>query len=290
MITLRELEYVNGWARRVPYPGIDYAEKTAEKLVNAYYDFIQFYKDKKYDIITSAGEQILFEILDKNLCHMLGIDYKNLIDSYFDSYRKNVLGLDDVPRSFELLTSIINNIETVLKFEYDNNLRILNYYRIMIKCSIFEKISDFSRFNFGIIDFDKEKYEKLSNAKFSGNSEKFLYVQSNEAVAPIFMMGILPEKYDEVMGAYAVESLMAPSHIKDFFNEQNTSIPTQILITTSDSMKKIEATPSEKIFLLNQYKSIINEYGLVNRLNVYGDYESILVEQTQNKVRKKINI
>ena len=85
MITLRELEYVNGWARKVPYPGIEYAEKTAEKLVNAYEDFNNLYKDKKYDIITSSGEQILFEILDKNLCHMLGVDYKNLTDSYFDA-------------------------------------------------------------------------------------------------------------------------------------------------------------------------------------------------------------
>lgn len=248
MITLRELEYVNGWARKVPYPGIEYAEKTAEKLVNAYEDFNVLYKDKKYDIITSAGEQILFEILDKNLCHMLGVQYKNLTDSYFDNYRKHILGLDDIPRSFELLTSIINNIENVLKYEYDNKLRILNYYRIMIKCSIFEKISDFSRFNFGIIDFDKEKYEELSNVKFSGNTEKFLYVQSNETIAPIFMMGILPENSDDDVAAYAVESLMAPSNVKDFFNEQNTSIPTQILVTTTDSMKKLRQQHLKSFF------------------------------------------
>ena len=101
------------------------------------------------------------------------------------------------------------------------------------------------------------------------------------------MMGILPEKTDDNIKTYAVESLMAPSNIKNFFNDQKTSIPTQILVTTSDSMKKIEATPSEKIFLLNQYKAIINEYGLTNKLNVYGDYEAILAEKSQNKIRKK---
>ena len=171
MITLRELEYVNSWTRKVPYPGIEYAEIAAEKLINAYEDFKKFYKDKKYDIITSAGEQIVFEILDKNLCHMLGINYKNLSDTYYDDYRQQVLKMCNTPKSFELLTNIIDNIENVLKYDYDNSRKVLNYYRIMIKCSIFEKISDFSRFNFGIIDFDKEKYEELSNLKFNGNTE-----------------------------------------------------------------------------------------------------------------------
>lgn len=291
MITQRELQYVNSWARKAPYPGIDYAEKTAEKLVIAYKDFNKFYKDKQYDIITSSSDQILFEIQDKNLCHMLGIDYKNLCDEMFDEYRKEILGLDEVPRSYELLTSIIENIEDVLKYEYDNKIKILNYYRIMIKCSIFEKLSDFSKFNFGIIDFDKKKYEELSGSKFSGNTEKFLYVQSNEPVAPIFMMGILPEGkyYEDRTGIemYAIESLMAPSNVKDFFNEQIVSIPTQILATTSDFMNKSEATPEEKIALLNQYKAIVKEYCIPNKLNIYGDYESILVEQSQNKIRKK---
>ena len=52
-------------------------------------------------------------------------------------------------------------------------------------------------------------------------------------------------------------------------------------------MDKIEAKPNEKIALLNQYKSIINQYKLPNRLNIYGDYESMLVHQEQTYKRKK---
>lgn len=291
MITLRELDYVNVWARKVPYPGIGYAERAAEKLVEAFESYNEFYKGKRYDIITSAGEQIEFEILSKNLCHMLGIDYKSLSGEYNEDVRKELLGFDIVPRSYDLIASIVENIDELLKYDCDNNGKLLNYYRIMIKCSIFEKLSDFSRFNFGVINFDKDIYMKNSGVNFSGNSEKILYVQSNEVAAPVFMMGILPEENStSALGgkSFAVETLMAPTNVKDYFNMQEVAIPTQILISTSDEMKKIEATAAEKIFLLNQYRSIIREYGLSNYLNVYGDYEAILVEQTQNKTKKRV--
>ena len=42
------------------------------------------------NFIFSNGEEITFEILSKNLCHMLGIDYSNIKSSYFDKYRKDV--------------------------------------------------------------------------------------------------------------------------------------------------------------------------------------------------------
>lgn len=142
------------------------------------------------------------------------------------------------------------------------------------------KIIRFSRFNFGVINFNKDTYLENSGNKYSGNSNKILYVQSNEAVAPYFMMGILPSgdptDDDYNPDKYAVETLIAPTNDKDFFTNQDVVIPTQILINTEDSMSKVEATPDEKIALLNQYKSIIKNYGLENRLNIYGDYESML--------------
>lgn len=290
MITQKELSYVTTWARKVPYPGIEYATKTVEKLADAVKSYDDFYTNKIYDIILSNGEQISFEILNKNLCHMLGIDYKNLVSDYYALFRENILGISGQTNAYDLLKALINNIDEVLKYDYDKGGHLLNYYRIMIKCAIFEKLSDFSRFNFGVINFNDDIYKNVSGKGYKGNSEKFFYVQSNEAVSPYFMMGIIPtdstiksedDETEEIK--YAVETLLAPKNTKDFFNNQEVVIPTQILVTTSDKMDKFEATPSEKIALLNQYRAIVNEYRIPNKINIFGDYEAMLGEQVTKK-------
>lgn len=294
MITKKELGFVTAWAKKTPYPGLNYAEKAVEKLINAVSDYDKYYANKEYDLILSNGEQILFEILNMNLCHMLGIDFKNLVSEHNTSFREEVLGITGMTQSYACLKAIIENIDEVLKYDYDNGGRILNYYRIMIKSSIFEKLSDFSRFNFGVINFDKNVYQETSGSHFTGKSKKFLYVQSNEVVAPYFMMGILPSgdpkdaEYNP--DKYAVETLIAPTNDKDFFANQEVVIPTQILVNTEDNMSKIEATPDEKIALLNQYKSIIKNHGLRNKLNIYGDYEAMLAcaSVEGQKVRTRI--
>jgi len=289
MITLKELNYVSDRASRTPYPGLDYATDAAEKLINSVEMYEKYYKGKEYDLILSNGEQFEFEIYPMNLCHMLGIDFKNLSDSYFEYFRRNVLGLNGAPRSYELLTAIVENIEEVLRFDKEdckNAGKILNYYRIMVKCSIFEKLSDFSKFNFGVINFDKDTYNKLSGSNYRGNAEKLLYVQSNEQVCPYFMMGVLHDGFEKKNESedtnenpttkYAVETLFAPSNVRNFFLEQKVSIPTQILITTADEMIKKEASPANKIALLNQYKTIVKEYDITNNMDIYSDYMSML--------------
>ena len=104
------------------------------------------------------------------------------------------------------------------------------------------------------------------------------------------MMGILKNtdiNSGEVEEKYAVETLMAPFNVSDFFNCQEVVIPTQILVTTEDKMDKRIATSSEKLALLNQYRSIINQYGLPNMLNIYGDYEVMLNSNSNPKTRIK---
>ena len=289
MITLKELNYVSDRASKTPYPGLDYATAAAEKLINSVEMYEKYYKGKEFDLILSNGEQFEFEIYPMNLCHMLGIDFKNLSDSYFEYFRRNILGINGLPRSYDLLTAIVENIEEVLKFDKEdcrNAGKILNYYRMMVKCSIFEKLSDFSKFNFGVIDFVKDVYNKVSGSTFRGNAEKLLYVQSNEQVCPYFMMGVLPDGFgkknetEEVVEnpttKYAVETLFAPTNVKNFFLEQKVSIPTQILITTADEMIKKEASPANKIALLNQYKTIVKEYDITNNMDIYSDYMAML--------------
>ena len=48
-------------------------------------------------------------------------------------------------------------------------------------------------------------------------------------------------------------------------------------------MDKFEATPSEKIALLNQYRAIVNEYKISNNINIFGDYQAMLGEQVTKK-------
>lgn len=290
MITNKELGYVISWANKVPYPGIAYAKMAADNLVNAFDNFNKYYSGKEYDVVLSNGEEFLFEILNMNLCHMLGIDYRNLSGSYFDTFRKQVIPDFNDTGSYDLLKAIINNIDDVLKYDLNIGGKLLNYYRIVIKCAIFDKLSDFGKFNFGVINFDKNTYINNSKRNINSNSEKYLYVQSNEGVAPYFMMGIIPQNgfniEDSTPEKYAVETLMAPVNADDFFREQEVVIPTQILVTTDKAMSRKEASPEDKIALLNQYRSIISTYGLNNRLNIYGDYEAMLVNDMKIKTKK----
>jgi len=291
MITTRELGYVASWANRTPYPGLEYAEQAIEKLSEAVKNYDKFYANKEYDIILSNGEQISFEILNKNLCHMLGIDYKNLTNEYFESFREDILGITGSVKSYDLLKVLLEKSEEILKYDYDKGGKVLNYYRIMVKCAIFEKLSDFSRFNFGVINFEPHIYAAEAGNIYKGNTKKLFYVQSNEAVAPYFMMGILPSgnptdiEYNP--DKYAVETLIAPTNPKDFFAGQEVVIPTQILITTDENMTKVEATPSEKLALLNQYKSIVNGYAICSKLNIYSDYEAILASSSIEGQKKR---
>ena len=296
MLTKKELSYVSGWAKKVPYPGLEYTKNTLKKLASVIDCYDKYYSNKQYELVLSNGEQLSFEILNRNLCHLLGIDFKNLSNEYFDEYRYEVLKLDSTPKSYELLKSIVDNMEDVIKYDFDRNgSKAINYYRVMVKCSIFEKLSDFSKFNFGVINFDKGTYQKNSEIQTLLNSDKFLYVQSNEPSAPYFMMGILKDRiissdFDnqqisdfDNQQIYVPETLFAPVKVADFFKNQEVVIPTQILISDDEKMQKSEATPSEKIALLNQYRSIIKELGLSSSINIYGDYESMLCEQENVK-------
>lgn len=284
MISKKELGFVGNWAKKTPYPGVEYANEAILKLKQSFEDYRKFHLNKEYDIILSNGEQILFEILSKNLCHMLGVDYKNLSSEYFDDFRDTILGVSGSIQSYSLLEKLIEKMDDVLEYDYKNGGIIFNYYRIMIKCSIFETLSDFSRFNFGVINFNKQLYDGI----FNGNTEKFLYVQSNEAVCPYFMMGILPDNKSSSFDVkYAVETLIAPSMHRDFFKDQEVVIPTQIITTTSDQMIKKEADPNEKLALINQYNAIVSELSIPNKLNIFGDYQAMLVEDSKKRIRTK---
>jgi len=308
MISKKELGYISGWANKVPYPGDDYAEIAMEKLKQAEKLFTEIYANNKYNITLSNNEEIELEIKDKNLAHMLGIDYKNLSKEIFEDFRKNILGIypEDYFNSYTLLQKIIENSDKVINYDKtSDHLKIINYYKVSVKSDILSKFGNLADFKFGCINFDKNEFLKNSNVSFhNSNSTKYLYVPSEEPVSPYFLMGILmnrnyfqeektnEETYDESElivknNPYIIETSIAPIDIKSYFQNQEVVIPTQILKDSNRELTKINATPTQKKVLLKEYRSIITEYGLNNRINIYSDYLSMLSEQEQIKKLKK---
>lgn len=273
MISLKELEYVNSFPNQMPYPGSGYNEQAMEDLKQAFVTFEKYYKNREYCITFSNGEEIDLEILPKNLCHMVGINTKDLLGEYRSDFRKNVLNIDPTQciSSYELLKLILENSERVLS--YNAKQPLLNGYRIRVKCRIFDKISDFGKFDFGCINFDKDLYSQTNGSSMGSNSTKYLYVQSNEGNCPFFMMGIMPDSYTK---KHIVETLVAPTNPKSYFENQEVIIPTQLLNFNVNELNKLNASASEKIALLNIYKAIVNRYGISLCINIYNDYEAML--------------
>jgi len=230
MITKKEMGYVNDWPNRIPYPGDDYCAQTLEKLKKCFELYNDEYLNRRYTIQFSNNEEVDFAIEDKNLAHILGVDYKNLMKDIFMNYRKNILDIDYTQQvsSYMLLCKVIDNIENIL--DYDKKYSAckgLNYYRIGIKCDIFSKLTNLSDFNYGCINFNKDIYNRENtNRTLASQSSKFLYTPSDEVISPYFMMGIRPDNNDS---KYIAEILLACSNPKSFFVSQEVIIPTQIL-------------------------------------------------------------
>lgn len=280
MISKKELEYVNIKTMCAPYPGINYSEEAMEDLAAAFSAYEEYYADRLYNIMFSDGNEIDFEVERKNLCHMVGIDSKDLFGDYRADFRKKVLDMDPdkASSSYGLLKRIIDNREKVL--EYNMHKQVFNSYRVRLKCNIFHKMSDFSKFDFGCINFDKPTYERVNGEVIGGESSRYLYVQSNEGNCPYFMMGLKSISQD---GKQIVETLLAPTAPDKFFREQEVVIPTQLLKFNLEDLTKLNATASEKIALLNMYKAIVSRYNIPFRANIYGDYESMLVDHARDE-------
>lgn len=282
MITSKELRYVNLWANKVPMPGVEYSIRVLKEIEACYKLYNDKCRDKEYSIIFSNSDEVDFEIKNKNLCHLLGIDYKNIKGPYFDDYRKEAFNGQSDMSSYELIELIIKNMDTValLDNDKDNKAKAINYYKSSIKCAIFNKLCNFDKINFGAINFNGDKTD------FDYDKQKILFIPSNEAVVPYFMM-IIREDAADYNGKYIAASLMAPENPLDYFENQEVIIPTQILVSDNSNLSKVVATPEDKIRLLTMYSDIINKYRIPNNINIYGDYLSILNELSNFKVYSK---
>ena len=283
MISSKELKYVGLWANKVPMPGYDYSLDILNQIEECYNIFANKYSDKEYSFIFSNSEEIDFTINSKNLCHMLGVDYSNITGSYFDMYRSEVFGtLSNDFNSYRLLELLLEHKEKVAEMDNDpnNSAKAINYYKSAIKCTIFKKFSHFDKFNFAAINF-VGNYPNVDYTK-----EKILFMQSNEPLTPYFMMNIVLDSISQEP-IYVVKSLSAPEKPEEYFDDQEVIIPTQIFYSDNSELRKIIATPEEKLQLLTMYSNIINKYEVPNRLNILGDYASVLNNQANAKILTK---
>ena len=287
MISKQELQYVSDYARKVPYPGYDYAYNVINKLSMALETFKKKYNGKKYSLILSNGEEICFEIKDKNLAHLFGIDYKNIsTGEYMRPLLSSVLGFKEGENfnSYAMLLRIIENGDKVIKNDGKNYNKFLNYYKVMIKASCFDTLKEFNEFNFGIINFDKSMYEKNTGNRFLPSSTKYIFSQNDEALIPYCMMGLRWDNNTEIM---IPETLIAPTNFQDYLYNQELLLPIQLLINDDENLTKIVATPEEKIRILNLYKSIIQTYNTGSFINIFSDYETVLRDIVTKKKRMK---
>lgn len=277
MITSKELRYVNEKMDKIPMPGVDYSMQILDAIDECHEIFKDKYKDKEYSMIFSDSEELDFEILDKNLCHMLGINYSIVKESMFDDFRKKALKTITTDfSSYDLLNMILENKEDIAIYDNnpENKIKFMNYYKSSIKCSIFNKLSNFTEFNFAAINYIG------NDSTINYSDQKYLFVPSNEVVTPYFMMLI---KQRDDSDKYVTMSLMAVEDPNYYFENQEVILPTQILVSDNNDLKKIIATPQEKLQLIAMYTNIVNKYQIPNRLNIFGDYESILNEKQKVK-------
>ncbi len=290
MITKKEMGYINMWPNKIPYPGEDYCYRVLMKLKKCFELYNEKYLNRKYTIQFSNNEEVDFEIMAKNVAHILGIDYKNMLKDIFSGYRENILDFNSYEQlsSYMLLERIIENMDKVLDYDHDKQACMaINYYRVGIKCNIFSKLADLSNFNYGCINFDKRIFDvENPDVSFSPQSTKFLYTPSDEVISPYFMMGIKKDEHD-LEEKYIIETLMAADNPIKFFSGQEVIIPTQILTDNNGILDKKNATSEEKIKLLREYQNIVNEYNIKNRLNIYGDYYSMLMSSKDEKLSLK---
>lgn len=272
MISSRELRYASSFPEQIPMPGEEYSKKVMDNLKSCLNIFKEKYNEKEFIIMQSNGEEIIFEVADINLCHMLGIDFQSLKSERFKKYRQKVLKIYTSNfNSYQLLEAILENGDEIIKLDNNEKVdcKVINYYKSQIKSEIFKKL-DLENFSYILVDCNDEK----------NKIQKAICFQSNEVLCPYFIMGMIqteniPMEYCQ---EYTITTLQALRRPQEIIENKQITIPTQTYITKNGKVNKIEATPEEKIKLLTMYKNIIYKYQIQENLNVTADYVDMLIK------------
>lgn len=248
----KDVRYIEMWPKRVPFPGDEYCSYVLDKLEDCYDDF----RDRKCNVELSDDELIQIYIWSNNICHLLGIDFKNLRDDYFEEYRKEVLGLNGLFDAVDLIDSIVENKDKVLAFDREREkLLAINYYKVEAKCLAFQAFNNLGDFNYGCIN-----YKNSLHGKNCINPPKFLYTKGDDELFPYYILGL--KKYDKSKYSYFADTFISSYDPKAFFDGKEVTIPFKITINSKES----NITRKEMIELLKEYQRIIDEYNIQNKM------------------------
>jgi len=281
MISNQELRYVNAksdWD--IPYPGDNYSKEALLELKNAIALYNTYYKDRKYEMLFSNGENMEFSIAKANLAHIVGVNYGYLNHS---GAIKEIYGENIIKGSYDLLNDMVDNVDDILKLNAIKNYNLINFYRIKTRSEIFSKFSNFSDFNFGCIFFDREIAEKNGHSTFL-KSNKFLCTDSDDPSFEYYMMGIASN--DENENDIYAETLFPCEYPDKMFKDQIIATPTVISTTTPKDFNKITATAAQKLRLSKAYKELEKKYGA--KFDYFHDYYATLAEQSRIDERQKV--
>ena len=252
-----DTRYIDSWAKKVPYPGIEYCSTVLDKLEECY----NLFRTKKYTIELSDDEKINLYIWSKNMCHLLGIDFKNISKENFDSYRKYILGLKEKYDSIDLVRGIIENKDKVLSYDEERNRSYaLNFYRIDATCEAYKNLSNLTKFDFGCIT-PRTKNSGL-NGKFQTEPYKFLYKKSDSEAFSHYILAM--KKYNNKENDYFADTYLAYGKTKPFFDGQDITVP--YLVQTDSNI--YTASREQIIKLLKEYKDVVDEYNIKARMKI----------------------
>lgn len=264
MIRPEDIFYIDNWARKAPFPGKDYAINTMDKLYEAYIKYRDVFKDMDYKLKLSSGETVNFKMYDMNIPSLLGLETQNLISEQLHQTVLDVLGINSYSerRGFEYLKKIIERADEVIKNDsLDYSYKILNYYRVKVKSSIFQELPCFDEFDYGIIN------NQESHRCINGYNSKYIFIRTNEELTPYFIMSL---RYDKDKGIYVPTTLLAMRQLGTFIDKQELVLPLNLTTTYFNKTDMVDATPKEKIQLLNMYRDIIKQYHTDTKINLDG--------------------
>ena len=147
----------------------------------------------------------------------------------------------------------------------------------MIKTAIFKKMTGFNDFDFGVINFKKENHPDYVSEDTFAKSTKYIVMPSDEILIPYFLVGFLQNNGGNI---YVPETAIAPEDYYKYFINQELVLPVQITIEDAKDFTKLEATAQDKIKILQRYKTIISEYNTNSSINIFNDYETVLIEDS----------
>lgn len=285
MISRNELKFLNSKPAFTPYPGDYYAKKALDALIEAYEFYCSEIMNKNYSLLLSNGKEIDFQIFCKNLAHLLGIDFNFIRSGKLTKTVFDTMGYDEISllTSWEIIKGIADNADKIIENDRKATTdKLINYYKVMIKCMAFKAFQNLEQLRFGVIDFDKPIYEEKSNISFLPKSSVFLFTQSGELLVPYYMLGLRAEE-----NIYITETLIAPTNFPDFLRSQILLLPVQLTTIKGANLEKRIISSEEKIHLLEMYNSLISTHRTNSYIDIFNDYQNVLFESSKEEKAKK---